>query len=607
MIGWIIFGSIILILFLFFILPGFSIIGAREIGLLTRKNFGKKLPEGQIIALKGEVGIQADILTPGFYWRFPILWSIHKDDVTVINPDEVGLVKSIDGRILQNGRLLGDEVECDSFQDTKKFLQNGYRGPQVGFLKPGTYRINTNAFDVKPTKATEIKENEIGIAIALDGIPLPTGYIVAPRIKDEKGNEITDSKFYQNGQEFIKAGGYRGPQQDTLQPGIYYINTLLFDIKKYPIAEVAPGYVAVIRSNIGIELDKQLSEKPEDSTGEGKLSGPIHEAIENLLTLDKNKRGIWKEPVAPGKYNLNPLAYTPYLVPTSAVTIDWASEGKIGTEVKGTKEEGVLYKFNPLKVTSKDGFQLEVNVRMVIRIQPANAAFIIARFGSVANLIDQIVHPLIDSSFRNKAGEKKAIDFFQSRTDLQKEALEHAKERFAEYNVEAQNLLIAYIDIPTNLLDTQTKKEIANQQQTQFDAEALAQEKRIAVEEKNARANKQKDVIAAKLEIDIKTDLAKARKVEADGEAEYRQKTAAAEGLGLAEGLKAQSEAIDKEGTTIVNVIKELVNSKNPIVPSIYIGGNEGNPLGPLTGLLSAKFAEKLINKETKKEDKKEK
>jgi regulator of protease activity HflC (stomatin/prohibitin superfamily) len=125
-------------------------------------------------------------------------------------------------------------------------------------------------------------------------------------------------------------------------------------------------------------------------------------------------------------------------------------------------------------VTSKDGFQLEVNVRMVIRIQPGNAAYIIARFGSVANLIDQIVHPLIDSSFRNKAGEKKAIDFFQSRTDLQTEALAHAKDRFSEYNVEAQNLLIAYIDIPKDLLDTQTKKEIANQQQAQYDQEAMA-------------------------------------------------------------------------------------------------------------------------------------
>ena len=133
--------------------------------------------------------------------------------------------------------------------------------------------------------------------------------------------------------------------------------------------------------------------------------------------VTKYTRGIWREPIAPGKYNLNAVAFTAYQVPTSAVTIDWASEGRIGTEVKGVKPTGgqgcrqSCTAFDPLKVTSKDGFQLEVNVRMVIRIQPGNAAYIIARFGSVANLIDQIVHPLIDSSFRNKPAKRKRLIF----------------------------------------------------------------------------------------------------------------------------------------------------------------------------------------------------
>src|SRR2546427_9098445 len=68
-------------------------------------------------------------------------------------------------------------------------------------------------------------------------------------------------------------------------------------------------------------------------------------------------------------------------------------------------EKGLsFFRFGQLLVTSKDGFKLEVDVRMVIRILPENAAFVIARFGSVFNLIQQIVHPLIDASFRNNAG-----------------------------------------------------------------------------------------------------------------------------------------------------------------------------------------------------------
>jgi regulator of protease activity HflC (stomatin/prohibitin superfamily) len=487
-------------------------------------------------------------------------------------------------------------------------------------LRPGTYRINTRLFVITRSSAIRLAENTIGIAIAKDGIPLPPGYIIAPKAKNSDGSDA-DHKYYQNGQLFIDCNGYRGPQLDTLQPGKYYINPLLFDIKAEYVAEVMPGYVAVIRSNVGLELEK-TKEGPKPSTGEGKMTGPIHTDVERLLNTDRFTRGIWQEPIAPGKYNLNTIAFTPYMVPTSAVTIDWATEGRIGTEVKGIKQlevqdVGVLYKFDPLKVTSKDGFQLEVNVRMVIRIQPANAAYIIARFGSVVNLIDQIVHPLIDSSFRNKAGEKKAIDFFQSRTDLQTEALAHAKDKFSEYNVEAQNLLIAYIDIPKELLDTQTKKEIANQQQAQYDQEAMAQEKRIAVMEKASRADKQKDVIDAKLSVDINNDRAEAKVREADGDrrsvilraqgtkestilvADGNSYQSKIEGEGIAAAYNAQKEAIGQQNVAIIKLMQEIAAGKIQIVPQVLVGSGEGSTSGNLfNAWLAQMVAQNLPKKE---------
>ena len=155
---------------------------------------------------------------------------------------------------------------------------------------------------------------------------------------------------------------------------------------------------------------------------------------------------------------------------------------------------------------------------MIIRVAQENAAFVIARFGSVFNLISQIVHPLIDSSFRNSAGEKKALEFFQSRSDLQKEALERAKTEFEKYHVEAQNLLIWYIDIlDKSLLDTQTQKEIALQQQAQYQEQAKAQEQRIDVETKKANADKQPTLSRSKLQITINQNLAQAQIEQAKG------------------------------------------------------------------------------------------
>jgi regulator of protease activity HflC (stomatin/prohibitin superfamily) len=615
--GWIILAIVLFIIFIV-TLRGLCLIGPAQVGILTKRMFGRTMPEGQIIARKGEIGVQARTLMPGLYWRMPFIWSFAKFPVVTIDPSTVGVVESVDGEPLPKGRVLADEVECNQFQDAEMFLANGgKKGPQVGILRPGTYRINSRMFNVTQADAVQIADNTVGIAIAKDGIPLPTGYIIAPKALNDDGSEA-DHKAYQNGQLFVDSHGYRGPQLDTLQPGIYYINPNLFDIKIINVAEVPPGYVAVIRSNVGLELER-TSEGPSGPSAGGHLCGPIHEDVEKILITDKFTRGIWREPVAPGKYNLNSIAFSAYQVPTSAVTIDWASEGRIiGTEVKGVKQPvmamaaGVLYSFDPLKVTSKDGFQLEVNVRMVIRIQPGNAAYIIARFGSVANLIDQIVHPLIDSSFRNKAGEKKAIDFFQSRTDLQTEALAHAKDKFSEYNVEAQNLLIAYIDIPKDLLDTQTKKEIANQQQAQYDQEAMAQEKRIAVMEKASRADKQKDVIDAKLSIEINNDRAEAKVKEADGNrralvlqaqgtkdatiltaegtkqstilvADGNSYKSKIEGDGVAAAYTAQKEAIGQQNVAVIKLVQEIAAGRIQIVPQVLVsGGGDGAASGNL-------------------------
>ena len=629
--------TVVAFIVLLVILRGFCLIGPNQVGILTKNMFGKKMPEGQIIARHGEVGVQARTLMPGLYWRLPTIWSFTKVPVVTVDNDSIGIVESIDGEPLPKGRVLADEVESNQFQDAEMFLANhGKKGPQVGILRPGTYRINSRLYNITKAPAARIAENTVGIAVAKDGIPLPPGYVIAPKAQNVDGTEA-DHKAYQNGQLFIDSKGYRGPQLDTLQPGIYFINPNLFDIKVENVAEVLPGYVAVIRSNVGLELER-APEGPEQTTKEGKLCGPIHEDVEKILITDKYTRGIWREPIAPGKYNLNTVAFTAYQVPTSAVTIDWATEGRIGTEVKGvkspeTKAAAVLYSFDPLKVTSKDGFQLEVNVRMVIRIQPGNAAYIIARFGSVANLIDQIVHPLIDSSFRNKAGEKKAIDFFQSRTDLQTEALAHAKERFSEYNVEAQNLLIAYIDIPKDLLETQTKKEIANQQQAQYDQEALAQEKRIAVMEKSSRADKQKDVIDAKLSIDINNDRAEAKVKEADGNrrsvilqaqgtkestilvaqgtkestilvADGNSYKSKIEGDGVAAAYNAQKEAIGQQNVAIIKLIQEIAAGKIQIVPQILVEGGGGPASGNLLNAWLSQMISQNIPKDEGKETK---
>ena len=288
-------------------------------------------------------------------------------------------------------------------------------------------------------------------------------------------------------------------------------------------------------------------------------------------------------------------------------------------EATGSDKATEFFKFSQLRVTSMDGFQLEVDVRMIIRIRPQNAAFIIARFGSVKNLIEQIVHPLIDSSFRNKAGEEKAINFIMSRTELQRSALEKAQAQFEVYHVEAQNLLIAYIKVDQALLDTQTKREIALQQQAQYQQEALAQEKRIEVQSKAANADKQPEVVAAMLSIKIEDDKAEAKrkmaagdrdqnKITADGEKYRVQALADAEsymlktvadgkaydqreiGRGLADAYRAQAEVIGASSTAAIKLMDEVGVNGVKITPDILINSAAGDQ--GTTSLLSTWLAQ---------------
>jgi uncharacterized membrane protein YqiK len=591
---------VVFVILMIFIFPGFKIVRDDEVGIVTKKMFGEKLPKGRIIATSGEVGVQADTLMPGLYWRFPIIWSIKKADVTHIASGKLGIVESIEGSPIPQGRLLGDEVECSSYQDAKAFLDNGgFKGPQIAILRPGVYRINTDVFHIQAVNATTIPKDKVGIAIALDGTSLKSGFIVAPA-------PAGDHKHFQDGQGFIKNNGYRGAQLETLQPGEYYVNPLLFEIATSDVAQVPPGYVAVIVSSVGEELDKPSGSAPEINT-DPNLSGTIHDAVESVLITDKNKRGILKDPVSPGKYNLNTIAYKPELVPTSAITIDWAlSEGQKETNYVGKGSDTMIssvkvsefFSFNQLKVTSKDGFQLDVDVRLIIRIPPANAPFVIARFGSVHNLIEQVAHPLIDSSFRNEAGNKAAMEFVHSRTALQENALSKARSEFDKYHVEVQGLLIAYIRVDEKLLETQTKKEIAVQQQEQYRQEAAAQDSRIAVAEKTARADKQTDVIAAKLSIDIAADKAEAFRRESEGIRDATKMKADGTSYELeqvgkanASAYKAQADVLGSNNLAFINIIQKISDGKVIITPQTLItGGESGN-----TSSLFSAFMAKLL------------
>src|SRR5437773_4147913 len=147
-----------------FFLKGLYLIRAGEVGVLVKRLGGRKMPAGQVIARHGEIGTQAATLVPGLYWRMPVVWSMRRSKVVQVAETEIATVEAIDGRPLPKGRLLGDEVECNQFQDGEAFLDNGgFKGPQVAIIRPGTYRINPFLFSVAKQPATEVASGKVGV------------------------------------------------------------------------------------------------------------------------------------------------------------------------------------------------------------------------------------------------------------------------------------------------------------------------------------------------------------------------------------------------------------------------------------------------------------
>ncbi|HZS06996.1 MAG TPA: SPFH domain-containing protein [Blastocatellia bacterium] len=617
-------------------------IGADELGVIEAVD-GEPLQPGRIFApdramnahnnfqdpiafIKqgGVKGIQLRTLPPGLWPIHPYLFRVSIAKTTVIPQGKVGVITAADGGPLDPGRLLGKAIDGHkNFQDAEQFVASGgQKGPQVEILTPGTYRILTASiqledqkeikaglFTVQLFEAMIIPENTVGLVEALDGAPLnPKDYVATP---------FEGHDNFQDGNEFIRSGGQRGPQKDILLPGTYYINPLLFKIIPEKAGEVKPGEVAVIVSNVGKdasdEIRRRMAEKVrqrlerEEQEQIANAAARLDQLEESNRTVEEIRqellmgdpmdrrldagaheayvvpdgyRGIQETVVGPGKYYVNTLAVTPVIIPTTNQTVEWTTEQVVNT-------------FNPFEVISKDGFTMQLEVRVVFRVKPEDAPFMVAKIGSIERLIQNVMHPLIDSIFRNQASESSAMAYLQNRHEEQERAEARVRAHLLKYHVDVVNVLICHIHLPEELMKTQTEKILAEQRQAMFNAQREAEEKRIQLEKTKAHADNQKDLMAATVGVEISGKRAEQRKAEADGEAHYILATGKAESekvrlMGEAQGVayREQVNALGANGVALVETLKVIGEKGVRITPDVLASGGNGDGAGGLGTLL---------------------
>jgi uncharacterized membrane protein YqiK len=617
---WLVILIALSILFYKFVLRvffGMVIVPEDKIGLVTKKFvlFGadKSLPDSRIIATKGEAGFQAQTLAPGLYWgKWIWQYKVDMTAFTIIPEGKIGLVLSKDGKEIPTGRILARKVASDNFQDATAFLDNGgQKGRQTAFITTGSYRINPFLFEIVMADQIKIFENMIGIVTALDGEPIPLGQIA--------GTNVIGHNNFQDFDMFLEKGGNRGLQPQVMLAGSYYINSWAIQIEQNPMTDVQIGYVGVVISYIG--------EDGLDVTGEHFKHG-------NIVT--KGQRGVWMEPLGPGKYALNKYTTKLEPVPTTNLVLNWADAR--------SESHNLDHNLSTITVRSKDGFPFNLDVSQIIHVPANEAPKVIARFGSMTNLVSQVLEPTIGNYFRNSAQESDVISFLSTRKERQESAKNHIKVVLDEYNVNAVDTLIGDIVPPESLMKTLTDRKLAEEEQKTYQTQKMAQEQRQGMEKETAIADMQKEIVKAsqsveiaqrtadatvkkaegdatslKLNVNAEAEATKMRaqaqaeatRLNASAEAERISKTGLAEaekimaiGKSTAEAYQLQVSAMGGDNFTKYKITEEIGKGKIKVIPDVLISGNGGSD-SSISGLLGMKLMEMMDTKNTKEELKK--
>jgi len=534
-----------------------------RVGIVEKLISGRGSVKSGLIALAGEAGFQPDVLRGGWHFFVPFMYRIHKVSLVTIAQSKIGYVFARDGQDLPPTQTLASNDAARGFQDVRAFLgAGGQKGPQRMLLREGTYAINLAQFvvltedqlyylpldrseqDTFTKMAAVIAErggfrpviirgtdDAVGIVTVHDGPSLPSGEIIAPTVGQDLNEAGSYHNNFQDADKFLKAGGLRGRQYQVMVDGTYYINRLFATVELIPKTVVEVGSVGVVVSYTG--------EAGPDISGAEYRHGEL---------VAPGQRGVWSEPLLPGKYAFNTYAGKVLLVPTTNFILKW------------NKSEVGSHKFDEnlteVSLITKDAFEPSLPLSVVVHIDYRKAPLVIQRFGDVKKLVEQTLDPMVSAYFKNIGQTRTLIQLIQDRSAIQDQSGVQMKEKFVLYNLELQEVLIG---TPTSgavggqieqILTQLRSRQIANEQVETYTRQESAAVKERELREAEAKARQQTLLTESEISINVQSNAGKADYARAQQQAAQIQTLASAEaekvrlmGEGEAKRIKALAEA----------------------------------------------------------------
>ena len=638
------FIALLVTLGLFWALGCVRYIGNNRIAVVEKLWSSSGSIKSGIIALNHEAGYQAEVLRGGFHFFAPLQYRIHVAPLVTIPQGCIGYIFARGGEPLQPDQTLASNATAFDFQDARSFLlHGGQKGPQRTILREGSYAINLAQFVIITSDRTytlgldsreaallshmsEIIDKRngfspvviknandvIGVVTVHDGPGLASGDIIAPTVGNDPSETATFHNSFQDPQKFLAAGGRRGRQLHVLVEGTYYINRLFATIEEIPKTIVEIGHVGVVVSYTGTA--------GLDMSGDAYRHGEL---------VEPGCRGVWRDPMLPGKYAFNTFAGNVVMVPTTNFILKW--------EARNTGADNYDENLSEVSLITRDAFEPVLPLSVVVHIDYRKAPLVVQRFGDIKRLVEQTLDPMVSAYFKNVAQTRTLIELLQERSEIQTISALEMKANFSAYSLELQEVLIGTPrpnadggEQIERILTQLRQRQIADEQVGTYERQRIAAQKERELREAEAHAAQQTSITQSQLSIQVQENQGRANFARSQQEADQTRTLAQAESdrirlLGEGEAKKvialaaAEAERVTKVGLAqalaierqvaasggpryqLIRQVAERVSealehSGVDVVPKVLISSGEGSAQGgsALQALLTLALSEKL-------------
>ena len=392
------------------------------------------------------------VLLLGYLFIYEGFW-VWVVENTVVPPDKMLVVIAKTGKEMPPGQIIAEP---------------GQKGVLLEPLGPGRHFVNPFLYERQLKDQVVVKGGEVGVVISKSGRELPAG-------------------------EFLGGTGDRGIQREALMPGTYKLNPYAYEVRTLKMLEIEPGYVGVVTARSGKPAKSQLAEPGE--------------------------RGVQKTVLQPGLYALNPEAYSVDRIEIGFNQITMAHAGKLPAtlttgQIAGKERQAAaigealpkqmvpsgqsgLPVLPAVTFPSSDGFEITIDVTLLWQLLPQDAPSVVARYGDIQKIEQNILIPQINSTARIKGSTFGAVDFIvgDKREEFQRAFQDTIETTLSEKKLQVDLALVQDTLVPDNISGPIQDARIATEWNTTNAEKTKTEAKKAELDENQGKIRQVEQVV----------------------------------------------------------------------------------------------------------------